>query len=55
MEDVAADSLWMKCFYIIAEENRKKGVEVIKFSDVDDLVLAKSKLPPWELSAWLHG
>lgn len=47
------DTLWMRCFWVVAKRNRDEGREVVKFCDVDDLVLEKSKLPISDLQAWL--
>ena len=47
------DTLWMRCFWIVAKRNRDEGREIIKFCDVDDLVVEKAKLPLQELQAWL--
>ena len=47
------DTLWMRCFWVVAKRNSEEGREAIKFCDVDDLVLEKSKLPFDELKVWM--
>lgn len=47
------DTLWMRCFWIVAKKNQDEGREIVKFCDVDDLVLEKSKLPLDVLQSWL--
>ena len=47
------DSLWMRCFWVIARQNSAEGREVIKFCDVDDLVLGIAKMSPTEFQAWM--
>lgn len=47
------DTLWMRCFWVVAKRNSDEGREVIKFCDVDDLVLEKAKLPFSELQSWM--
>ena len=46
-------SMWMRCFHIVADKNRKEGREVVKFSDVDDVVVAMAKHDPERLASWL--
>jgi len=40
----AAESLWAQCFFEVVVEARERGEDVVEFSDVDELVLGRSKV-----------
>ena len=53
LESPITDSLWVRCFFEIRENNLKKGSYDILLSDVDKLVVERSLLPIKELKKYL--
>ena len=47
------DSLWMRCFWEVYEQSKKAGETEIKFPDVDDLVLKRSRMTIKDLVNYL--
>lgn len=43
-ENILNRSLWMDCLYELCEENRIAGKGMVEFSEVDKLVIEKSKV-----------
>ena len=47
------DTLWMRCFLELLPVKKAEGAATLEFSDVDDLVLEKAKMPTPELLKFL--
>ncbi|MFQ5901491.1 MAG: hypothetical protein ACE5IH_08045 [Thermodesulfobacteriota bacterium] len=47
------DTLWQRCFWIVAKKRKQEGADKIEFADVDQLVLERSQMALPDLIKWL--
>ena len=47
------DTVWMRCFFEVFEKCSKADESQVQFSEVDELVLEKSKLTVKDFAKWL--